>query len=471
MESSSTFSVEPQTSGYDGCVSRGPITLARMTQPPPSRIAPTLASGFKIPHLRWYICGLLFFASAINWIDRQTVSVLKGQLQGSLGWSESDYGWIIFSFQAAYAIMMPVWGRLIDRLGTRRGYALAVAWWSIAAMLPALARGALSFGAARFLLGASEAGNTPAAIKAAAEWFPPKERALAAGILNAGTNFGAMVAAPLVVWLTLRWNWQVAFIVTGVLGFIWLNFWLIAYHAPAQHPHITKNELHHVQAGTEDAVNLLQTRTPLMELLRRRQTWGFILAKFMTDPVWWFYVFWLPSYLQQARGFSLAMIGYFAWIPFLAADVGSVLGGWLSGFWMKRGWPVSRARKTAMAASAFCMPAAMLAVFAPEAWMAVALISLATSAHQGWSSNLFTVVSDIFPKKDVASIIGIGGTGGAVGGMVLALTAGYVLEWFHSYVPLFIIAGFMHPLGFMLLHKLIPRIHAVDTFTPEESRP
>ena len=284
--------------------------------PTPSRSDPARVPGFKIRHLRWYICALLFFASAINYIDRQTVSVLKGQLQGDLGWSESDYGWIIFSFQVAYAIMMTIWGRVIDRLGTRLGYALTVAWWSVAAMSHALARGALSFGAARFFLGASEAGNTPAAIKAAAEWFPPKERALAAGILNAGTNVGAMLAPPLVVWLTLRWDWQVAFIVTGALGFVWVIVWLFLYHAPAQHPHITEDELHHVQAGTEDAVTPPQARTPWMELLRYRQTWGFIIAKFMTDPVWWFYVFWLPSYLQQARGFSLAMIGYFAWNPF-----------------------------------------------------------------------------------------------------------------------------------------------------------
>ena len=413
--------------------------------------------GLKIRHLRWYICALLFFACSLNYLDRQTVSVLKGQLQAELHWSESDYGWIVFSFQVAYAIMLTVSGRIIDRLGTRVGYALTVAWWSIVAVGHALARGAFSFGVARFFLGASEAGNTPAAIKAVAEWFPAKERALAAGIFNAGANVGAMVAPPLVAWLTLRWSWQAAFIVTGALGFLWLTVWLATYYPPAEHPNLTEEERGEIQVDTEPAAKNIAARISWTELFNSQQTWAFIVAKFLTDPVFLFYIFWLPSYFQQKRGFSLAMIGYFAWIPFLAADVGSVAGGWLSGFWIKRGWPISRARKGAMAVCAFCMPAAIVAVFASKAWVAVAMISLATSAHQGWSSNLFAMVSDIFPKRDVASVIGLGGTGGAVGGMILALTAGYVLQGLHTYVPLFIIAAFMHPLAWVLAHRLIPK--------------
>ncbi len=419
---------------------------------------PHLSSGIKVRHLRWYICGILFLACTLNYLDRQTVSVLKGQLQTELHWSESDYGWIVFSFQVAYAIMLTVSGRVIDQLGTRLGYALTVAWWSVAAVGHTLARGAFSFGVARFFLGAGEAGNTPAAIKAIAEWFPSSERALAAGIFNAGANVGAMVAPPLVAWLTLRWSWQAAFLVTGTIGIVWLIIWLVAYYPPAQHPYITEAELGAIQCDMQDAARSNAPRMSWPELLHSRQTWAFAVAKFLTDPVFLFYIFWMPSYLQEKRGFSLAMIGYFAWIPFLAADIGSVAGGWLSGFWIKRGWPIDSARKAAMAACALCMPAAIVAVFASKAWVAVAMISLATSAHQGWSSNLFAMVSDIFPNRDVASVIGLGGTGGAVGGMAMALTAGYILQRLHTYVPLFIIVGVMHPVALLMVHKLIPKI-------------
>lgn len=430
-------------------------TMASATS---SRTGPHLPSGLKIRHLRWFICALLFFACTLNYLDRQTVSVLKSRLQSELHWTESDYGWIVFSFQVAYAIMLTVSGRIIDRLGTRLGYALTLAWWSVVSIAHTFARGAFSFGVARFLLGASEAGNTPAAIKAVAEWFPARERALAAGIFNAGANVGAMIAPPLVAWLTLRWSWQAAFVVTGAIGFLWLIAWLVAYYPPAEHPNITEEELNEIQADTEHVATTIAARISWAELLHSRQTWAFTVAKLLTDPVFLFYIFWLPSYFHDERGFSLAMIGYYAWIPFLAADIGSIAGGWLSGFWMERGWPLSRARKGAMAVCAFCMPAAIIAVFASRAWMAVALISLATAAHQGWSSNLFAMVSDIFPKGDVASVIGFGGTGGAVGGMIFALTTGYILQAFHSYVPLFIMAGFMHPLALLLVHKLIPKL-------------
>ncbi len=426
-----------------------------------TRTPVTYKKSSTIPHLRWIVCALLFLASTINYIDRQTVSVLKPHLQTVLGWSESDYGWIVFAFQTAYAIMMMVSGGVIDWLGTRVGFALAMIWWSLAAMAHALARGALSFGVARFFLGAGEAGNFPASIKTVAEWFPAKERALATGIFNAGTNVGAVLAPPLVVWLTLKWSWQIAFILTGSLGFIWLIFWLAIYRSPEKHPWITEYELQHLRSDKAEEGIEAEPKIPWGAILGYRQAWGFIVAKFMTDPIWWFYVFWLPSYLKQARGFSLKEIGYFGWIPFLAADVGSVAGGWLSGYWIKRGWSVNRARKTAMATCAFCMPAGIAAVFAPNAWLALALISVATSAHQGWSANVFTLASDMFPKKDVGSIVGIGGAGGAIGGMIIAPTAGYILQWFHNYVPLFIIAGVMHPLALGAVHWVVPKIEPI----------
>ena len=452
-------------------------------------------SGSRLPDMRWVICGLLFFASTINYIDRQTISVLKPHLQVVLHWSESDYGWIVFAFQLSYALMMVVSGRLIDRLGTRLGFALTMIGWSLAAMAHSLARGAFSFAAARFALGAGEAGSFPASIKAVAEWFPEKERALATGIFNAGTNIGAVVAPPLVIWLTLHESWRYAFVVTGSLGFLWLIFWLAIYRQPpatpaaggersegpsrpnqfnpsppqrgdrSKGPSPTQQFIPSPPPGGEGGPHSGTgegLRRPWNQLLHTRQAWGFIVAKFMTDPIWWFYIFWIPSYLSQARGFTLVQIGYFAWIPFLAADIGSVLGGWASGFLMARGWSVNAARKITLTVCALCMPTGIAAVLASHTWVALALISVSTSAHQGWSANLYTLVSDTFPREEVASVTGLGGAGGAVGGMIIALVAGYVLQWFHTYVPLFILAGVMHPLAMIVLQQVVPRIEPVS---------
>lgn len=413
----------------------------------------------KLPNLRWIICGLLLFASTINYVDRQTIAVLKPTLQHSLHWSESDYGWIIFSFQFAYAVMMLLAGRIIDAIGTRLGFAITMVWWSLAAMGHALATGAISFGVARFLLGAGEAGNFPASIKTVAEWFPRRERALATGIFNAGTNIGAVLAPPLVVWLTLRWSWHEAFIFTGSLGLLWLIFWLALYDPPLQHKRLSSEELAIIQSDRDLTIGA--PAIPWRQLASCRQAWGVIIAKFCTDPVWWFFIFWLPSYLIQGRGMTLKQIGYFAWIPFLAADIGSVLGGWFSGRLLALGWSVNAARKTAMAACAFCMPVGIAAVFAPKAWMAIALISVSTSAHQGWSANVYTLASDLFPRRAVATIIGMAGAGGAIGGMIIAPVAGYTLQWFHTYVPLFIVGGVMHPLALGLVHLIVPDIKPV----------
>jgi ACS family hexuronate transporter-like MFS transporter len=418
----------------------------------------SLHTSFRLPHLRWYICALLFLGSMINYLDRGTIAIVAHHLQSIFNWTESDYGWIVFAFQLAYAVMMVVSGAVIDALGTRVGYALAMAWWSLAAMGHALARGMWSFGAARFLLGAGEAGNFPAAIKAVAEWFPKRERALATGIFNAGTNVGAVAAYPIVGWLLLNWGWKAAFVGTGALGFVCLALWLVFYRLPRDHPWISSAERDYIESSSGECYDESPQEMPWRRIFGYRQAWGFTLAKFMTDPIWWFYIFWLPKYLIEVRHFSIARLEVFGMIPFLAAVPGSVAGGWFSGFLMKRGWPVNRARKTAMAVCAFSMPAVILAVFSPSPWWALGLISLTTSAHQGWSANVFTLASDIFAKRDVASIVGLGGAAGAVGGMIIAPVAGYVLQDFHSYVPLFIVAGVMHPLAFGLVLLLVPKV-------------
>jgi ACS family hexuronate transporter-like MFS transporter len=334
-------------------------------------------------------------------------------------------------------------------------------WWSLAAMGHALARGVWSFAAARFLLGAGEAGNFPASIKAVAEWFPKRERALATGIFNAGTNVGAVAAYPIVGWLLLKWGWQAAFIGTGALGFLCLVLWLAFYRLPREHPWISASERDYIESSAGEHSRGLQPELAWRSIFAYRQAWGFMLAKFMTDPIWWFYIFWLPKYLIEARHLSIARLEIFGMIPFLAAVPGSVAGGWFSGYLMRRGWTANAARKTAMAVSAFCMPAGILAVFSPSPWWALALISLATSGHQGWSANVFTLASDVFPKRDVASVVGLGGAAGALGGMIIAPVSGYVLQYFHSYVPLFIIAGLMHPVALGVVQILMPRIEVI----------
>jgi len=358
--------------------------------------------------------------------------------------------------------MMMVSGGLIDRLGTRLGYALAMTWWSLAAAAHALAHSVLSFGVMRFLLGAGEAGNFPASIKGVAEWFPKKERALATGIFNSGTNVGAVVAYPVVGWLLIRWGWQTAFVATGAMGLLSLGLWLFLYRLPQNHPWITEAELNQIEERESSQQEYQESPMPWSKVLACREAWGFMAGKFMTDPIWWFYLFWLPKYLVQVRAFSIEMLAWFGAIPFLAASLGSIAGGWLSGSLIKRGWQVNGARKVALAVCAFCMPAGIVAVLSGSPWTALALISLAASAHQGWSANLFTLTSDMFAKKDVGSVVGLGGAAGGFGGMIIALAAGQILQVFHNYVPLFIIAGIMHPLALGVIQLLVPRIKAVE---------
>ena len=425
-----------------------------------SSISAPSQSSFRLPHLRWLICAVLFFGSVINYIDRGTISILSHHVQKIFSMSQSDYGWIIFSFQACYGVMMLVFGRIIDRLGTRAGFALAMAWWSCAAMGQALARGVGSFAVACGLLGMGEAGNFPGCIKAVAEWFPKRERALATGIFNSGTAVGAVISYPLVGWLFIRWGWQVAFVGTGALGFICVALWLLLYRLPRKHPWITPTELQHIETEHGNEHESTGPRLAWGKIFGYRQAWSFLLAKFMTDPVWWFYIFWLPKYLIEARHFSIENLRLFGFIPFVAAVPGSIVGGWLSGHLLRRGRSVNFARKTALLICAACMPLGIIAVFSRSPWMSLLFISIGTASHQGWSANVFTLASDTFPKKDVGSVVGIGGAAGAFGGAILAWVAGHILQH-HSYLPLFIIAGVMHPLALGVVQLLTPKIEKI----------
>jgi len=387
------------------------------------------------------VCALLFFATTLNYLDRQVFSVLAPYLQGTIGWNELQYGYIVAAFQTAYGIGLLASGRIMDRLGTQRGYAYAVGFWSVAAMAPALAFSPFTFGAARFALGLSESGNFPAAIKTVAEWFPARERAFATGIFNSGSNVGAVLAPLVVPWIAIHYSWRWAFVITGMMGLVWLLFWGALYRKPD-----------HSVEGDSNGTHISWT-----SLLRFRQTWAFATGKFLTDPVWWFYLFWLPKFLNQKYGLDLSQIGAPIIVVYLAADFGSIGGGWLSLFLIRSGWSVNASRKTAMLVCALAVLPIMLATEA-SLWTAVALLSLATAAHQGWSVNLFTLTSDMFPKGAVGSVVGFGGAVGAVGSALVSTAVGYVLHVTGSYVGVFILAGSMYLLALGIIHALVPRL-------------
>lgn len=406
-------------------------------------------------NVRWIICALLFFATTINYIDRQIIGILKPTLQGELGWSETDYGNIVFWFQAAYAIGLLACGPLIDRIGSRLGYAGAIAVWSLAAMAHALFRTAGGFAMARFALGLGESANFPAAIKSVAEWFPKKERALAAGILNAGANVGA-IATPIVVpILAITYGWRAAFIVTGLLGFVWLVVWLWYYRAPADHKSVSAAELAWINSDAPTAAE--EVRIPWRKLFRYRGTWAFVTAKFLTDPVWYLFLFWLPDFFAKRHGLDLKTFGPPLIAVYLLADVGSIGGGWLSSALIKRGYSVNAGRKLALLACALCVTPIIFASTVSSLTAAVAIIGLAAAAHQGWSSNLYTMVSDTFPRRSVASVMGIGGAAGAVGGMIMAKYVGHVLDTVGSYLPVFLWAGSAYLIALAIVHLLVPR--------------
>jgi ACS family hexuronate transporter-like MFS transporter len=404
----------------------------------------------RLSSYRWTICGLLFVATTINYVDRQVLGILAPTLQRELHWSEADYGDIVSWFSFAYAFGFLVAGRAIDWIGVRRGLAAAVVAWSAAAIGTAFARTAAGFSFARAMLGASESAIFPGSIKTIAEWFPQKERALATGIFNAGTNMGAILTPLLVPWIALTWGWQWAFVATGALGFLWLLLWIPLYRSPA---------------STGDS-SVAEARAPWVSLFGYRQTWAFIVGKLMADPVWWFYLYWLPKFLDAKYGVKLAQVAAPIIVVYLIADVGSVGGGWISSALIKRGWSVSRARKTTMLAMALLIVPTALVSRAPSMWAAVLIVGVAAAAHQAWSANVYTLASDMFPKSAVGSVVGIGAFAGAMGGVVFQRVTGRVLQANGSdYSPIFVVCGLAYVTAWVIIHLLAPRLEPAHLAT------
>lgn len=427
--------------------------------------AASIYSGY-----RWVICALLFFATTVNYIDRQILSLLKPILDEQLKWTNEEFGLINAAFQGAYGIGMLIFGWFIDRYGTKIGYAVSIAAWSVAALGHALVASVGGFVVARIALGLGEGGNFPSAIKAVALWFPKKERALATSIFNSGTNVGAIIAPAIVPWIAYTWGWQGAFIAAGLAGFLWLFLWIPLYNVPEKIKKLRPEELAYIRSDADDVAGA--QKIPWLTLLSYRQTWSFIVAKFLTDPVWWFFLIWLPDFFKQTRGLDIKTSWVHLVTIYALVTVLSILGGWVTGWLTKRGWSVTRARKSGMFFFALCV-IPIYAVTSVGDWTAVLLIGLAGAAHQAWSANLFTTVSDMFPKRAVASITGIGGMAGAGGGMLFPVLTGKLLDVFKAsgnvtggYTVMFTICAFIYLVAFAIHHFLAPRF---EPFTMKET--
>lgn len=419
---------------------------------------------------RWTICALLFFATTINYLDRQVLGLLKPVLELEFNWTEKDYSYIVMAFTATYAIGLVAFGRFIDKIGTKLGYTISVTVWSIAAMLHAVVRSTLGFGIARGALGIGESGNFPAAVKTVAEWFPKRERALATGIFDSGANIGACVAPILVPWILGAYGWREAFIITGAIGFLWLIAWRIFYEHPDKHKKVSKEELAYIRIDDEpsaqDGTKSKEAEAAPIKwahLFRLKPTWSFIAGKFLTDPIWYFFMFWLPSYFNTTFHLDLKKPGLALVIVYSAATVGAIGGGLLSSWFIRKGWTVSRSRKTALLISALLVLPILAARFATDMWTAVALISLAIAGNAAWSANIYTIVSDMLPKKSVSSVIGIGGMAGAIGGVIFPLFIGVILDYYKGigkmvtgYNIIFVVCGFSFLLAWLVIHWLTP---------------
>jgi ACS family hexuronate transporter-like MFS transporter len=412
----------------------------------------------SVGNVRWGICALLFFATTINYIDRQIIGVLKPDLQKSIGWDEIEYSNIVLMFQFAYAISLLAVGRLIDRIGTKTGFSLSVIWWSIAAAAHAVANSVFGFGAARFALGLGEGGNFPASIKTVAEWFPRKERAFATAVFNSGTNIGAVLTPIIIPIMVGLWGWRSAFVLTGATGFIWLLFWHTLYHRPEEHPRLSAAERDYIRSDNEETK---VESVPWVSLLPLRQTWAFVLGKGLTDPIWWLYLFWAPDFLEKNFHLDLAGRAVPVAVIYVVSSVGGLLGGWLSGSFLRRGFSVNASRKITMLIAACAVMPIAFAADQTTMWGGVAIVSLAAAAHQAWSANIFTTVSDMFPKHATASVVGIGGMAGAVGGMIFTKVTGYVLQYTGSYTPMFRVAALAYLVGFVVIHVLAPKLEPV----------
>ncbi len=428
----------------------------------------------KIGYYRWTICALVFFATTINYLDRSVISLLKPFLEKQFSWTEQDYAHIVIAFQVAYALGLLTVGRLIDKIGTKMGYVISTLIWSIAAMGHALANSTFGFGVARAALGVSEAGNFPAAIKTIAEWFPKKERAFATGVFNSGSNIGAIIAPLTVPWIAVNMGWKYAFIITGAVGFIWVFLWFTIYEIPMRNKRLSKAEHDYILSDNEDPSAIPGHKAPevsWLKILSFRQTWAFVFGKFLTDPVWWFYLFWLPAFLKAqyhvegvASAFPIAAV-------YFMTTYGSVFGGFLPLYFVNKGWPVYRARKTSMLIFALCVIPVVFAqwVGSYNMWYAVLIIGFAASAHQAWSANIFTTASDMFPKRAVASVTGIGGMAGAIGGIIIAWVSGVLLDHYKAlgnietgYYIMFIVCGSAYIVAWIVMHYLAPRLKMVE---------
>jgi ACS family hexuronate transporter-like MFS transporter len=406
----------------------------------------------RIPHLRWWIAALLFLSTVINYIDRQTLSVLSPVLTRELNLSPIEYSNILTAFLAAYTVMYVGSGFLVDRWGTRLSLSIFMVWWSVANMLHAFAQGVWSLGILRFLLGMGESGNFMAAFKAVSEWYPAKERAFVNGLINGGAAIGAVIAPPVITWINGRYGWQPAFVVTGSLGFIWLVFWLYLYHPPETHPRITEEERAYVLA--DPAVSASTARVPWQQVLKYPQTWGLLLARFFSDPVWWFYLFWLPKYLVEQRGFTMAEMGMMAWMPYLAADAGALVGGWTSGRLIAKGRDPLKARMMVMLPFAMLMPLSLAVNHAPSRTLTLTLICIVTFSHMAWKTNQTTLTNDVFPKPMIGTVAGILAFGNGLGGTLFTWMTGYVVQWF-GYEAIFILMSVLHPLSYFIVRRLV----------------
>ena len=414
------------------------------------------------PHLgrvRWTVCAMLFVATSINYMDRQVIAILKPTLEHSIGMTEVSYGYIVDAFQIAYAIGLLGAGRLMDNLGTRIGYMLVMAVWSASAMGHALASSVVQFGFVRFFLGLGESGNFPAAIKTVAEWFPQNERSLATGIFNSGANVGAILAPAIVPWVTLRFGWHAAFVTTGLFSVLWILWWFRYYRKPTDHATLTGEELLHIY---QEAAADLGPSMPWRRLLKCPQTWAFSIAKFLTDPIWYFYLFWLPSYFSAKFNLDLSHLGLPLIIVYNASAVGSIGGGWLPAPFRRLRLSPNNARLMAMLFCAALVVPIYTASSVKSEWTAIALISVAAGAHQGWSANLFTTSSDMFPRSAVGSVVGIGGMAGSLGSALFAFFAGHILQFTHSYASLFAIASIAYLLALAALSTLAPGLRKVE---------